>query len=305
MSFISRRIISKNSNQFNWNIAELPLNTNVTSVTFGEEKFVATGSGALYSDDGINWTETTFPATNSAAAVAFGQGKFVAVCGDGSAAYSDDGIIWTQTIPPNQYPKYSIAASPARFVCSPIALVGESRIIYSNNGINWQNGSLLPEYYWNSVSYANGLFFAVGRRRSPSPIGNIIAYSSNGINWSTTELTSPSEDIEYSLKAVAYGNGKFVTIGSRSNDSISLISNDGINWSSPNYLPQNGVDDYSDIIYANGMFVTYGQVGFTYSIDGINFFPNPLPLSRAWKSITYGKNRFVLVGGGSKSLYTS
>jgi len=70
-----------------------------TSITFGNNKFVAIQSGAglrsAYSFDGVNWYQSLI--YMSATNISYGQGIFVAVNSNGSLAYvSEHGIYWKQ-----------------------------------------------------------------------------------------------------------------------------------------------------------------------------------------------------------------
>jgi hypothetical protein len=90
------------------------------------------------------------------------------------------------------------------------------------------------------------------------------------------------------LRAVAYGNGKFVAVGSGQ----VLTSVDGISWSSK---IQSGTfaDYYTGVTYGNGMFIAMSSGGLATSADGISWLPrNTLNVARA----VYGGDSFVAVG---------
>lgn len=221
-------------NGLNWNTASMPSSNKWTSVAFGNGKFVAVSGDfsqvsnvAAYSTDGINWNASTLPATDEWTRVVYGGNVFVA-CNDSiPAAYSTDGINWTST------PLYSTGGADANKLAygngifvgiSGNASTYDNRVTYSNNGINWNVITALPQSLeWGDIAYGTirgvGYFFAVGKNRSTGTGTSVAAYSIDGINW--TQVTLPyiaTWDLAF------YGNNKFFTYsGSGSAPSNSII----------------------------------------------------------------------------------
>ncbi len=100
---------------------------------------------------------------------------------------------------------------------------------------------------------------------------------------------------------IAYGDGKFVAVATSSNRQI--YSEDGITWLlSNNPFPL--TSGRHDIIYGGDKFVVvcWGMTDVAYSQDGISWETSTLPTSNGFRSVAYGNGKFVAVGiGGSIS----
>ena len=202
-----------------------------SGVTFGNGIFVTYGSGrTLASSDGINWVSSTPGITKK---IAYGSGQFVAYGGSGNVVTSSDGVTWTRTAATGAT---SGLGDMYFWNDSFVSVNGSSSILTSKDGIDWTaktvNMPLSGIAYGNNQyvgynshivesssdgitwtsrtttsgdlfggSYAGNLFFVVGR------YGEIDA-SADGINW-TWIVWDPL----YLLRAVAYGNGKYVIAG--------------------------------------------------------------------------------------------
>ena len=71
-----------------------------------------------------------------------------------------------------------------------------------------------------------------------------------------------------SWNAIAYGNGKYVAVGS---SGYVTTSTDGINWTTPKQIAGSSYT-WNGIIYANGKFVACGQYSYiAVSTDGTNW----------------------------------
>ena len=179
--------------------------------------------------------------------------------------------------------------SNGKFVAVP-ATTGH--VIYSNDGINWEEASVPSSKQLYYITYGNGIFVAIGYANST------VVYSDDGINWSAGVIPL---DL---WSAIAYGNGRFVTTTS-GNSSHAAYSDDGVNWTR-NTLPFSG--NWYDVIYGNEKFVAFssGSKKYAYSDDGINWVQNTLPSSVSRNSATYGNGMFVAIGGGLtvKPLYS-
>lgn len=138
---------------------------------------------------------------------------------------------------------------------------------------------------WLKIAYGNGMYVAVGA----NALDSNIAYSTNGINW------TPVDTIVYSIRAIAYGNGRFVAyaMGEHNNasnsDAYIGYSTNGINWT---FTKLGYYIDYekSDIIFAEGKFVACGKSKVVeYSTDGINWNSvTVVNYTMAYNKIIYG-----------------
>ena len=142
---------------------------------------------------------------------------------------SPDGIIWTSHAFPN--------GSGIPLLCHGgglIVAVGYGGEIHtSTNGQVWTS-RMTESYHLNDVTYANGLYVAVGESyyrhwynwswNSTNGPAQSILTSPDGMNW------TPRASLEGEHSSVAYGNGRFVTTG------LSTFV-DGLTWQLP---PTNG-----------------------------------------------------------------
>lgn len=192
-------------------------------------------SAAAYSTDGINWTQVTLPVTTNWQNLVYGGGKFVAFGGDAG----------------NNDPKCCI---------------------YSTDGIIWHIVSSLPDpgYFnsvplaWGSLCYGKGRFVAIawGYNAAQS-----VLCSTDGINWNKYTLPKKAN-----WGYVCYGNEKFVTASSASNDIA--YSTDGINWTLATIPSAASNANWNSLIFGNGVFVAYNFQRvhcILYSTDGINW----------------------------------
>ena len=111
------------------------------SVTYGNGKFVAvagsSGSGCMYSSDGITWTIASIFA-NDWRSVTYGDGKFVAVAANAAmqpaVAYSVDGITWSSTAATEVADWSSVAYGDNKFVS--VNENGTNRAMYTPTSID-------------------------------------------------------------------------------------------------------------------------------------------------------------------------
>jgi hypothetical protein len=102
------------------------------------------------------------------------------------------------------------------------------------------------------------------------------------------------------LRAVVYGNGKFVAVGRYGKI---LTSTDGITWTARN----SGIThDFCAVTYGNGIFVAVGEEDtILSSSDGISWTVRRADLSGNYLyGATYGNGLFVVVGSSSQ-IFTS
>jgi hypothetical protein len=198
--------------------------------------------------------------------IAYGGGKWVAVSNNttsgGKIAYSTDGTSWT-------------AVTDTTF----------------------RNASIY------AIAYGNGTFVAVGQ-------SGRMATSTDGVTWTAVTYTSSTfwqyysgsenKQVTASIYGIAYGNGKFVAVGSGggkmaySADATSWTALSTISTTFDNAISING------IAYGNGMFVAVGSSGkMAYSTDGASWtavsnstFGNTIDIG----AIAYGNGKFVAVG---------
>ena len=239
--------------------AVLPTSAEWSSVTFGNNRFVAVANNsniAAYSDDGITWTQTTLPVSTKWRSVTFGNNRFVAVANSSNiAAYSDDGITWAQTTLPGSAIWYSVTFGNNRFVAVPL---NHNIAIYSDDGITWAQTTLPASVGWHTVTFGNNRFVVVANN------SNTAAYSDDGITWIRADLP-----VSANWTSVTFGNNRFVAIAYNSN--IAAYSDDGITWAQTT-LP--GSANWTSVTFGNNRFIAVSKNSTVavYSDDGINWY---------------------------------
>lgn len=214
------------------------------AVAYGGGKFVVTGNGdAGYStDNGGTWTASSSFPNGQWANVCHGDGKFVAVDSYRSKAmYSSDGNVWTEVSIPGNHGWYGVTYGNGKFVA-----VGDRYVAYSADAISWlslsvETPSSVP--FLRSIAFGGGMFVAV------DSAGKTV-HSVDAQNW--TEVATP-----YSLnfKGIAYGNGKFIAVGSEQysgSTAVSVCSADAETWEAMT-MPTSSI--WSAIAYGGGSFV--------------------------------------------------
>ena len=183
-------------------------------VAYGNGTFVAVASTtrtqdatnyAAYSTDGVTWVKTTFPDVSKYRLnLIFADGKFVVVTGS-TTYFSTDGITWTASANSGAASTRMLAYGKGLYV----QIMRKSQygtgsvVLYSTDAITWERGQELTGTFNSDadLAYGGDTFVAM------SPSGQV-AYSQDGVTWSEVEI--PIKSIE----SVAYGDGKFVGVGS-------------------------------------------------------------------------------------------
>ena len=258
-----------------------------------EERFVAVGENgySYYSLDGETWNLTTNNTSNTSAdfvKVLYCKNKYFILTEQGVIYVSEDNgesLIEYSTINLDIGNFVSIAYGLNKFV----AITGKGGSCYSEDGINWTEGSgLASGGAFSAMIFGNNKFIAVG--------GNSrIYYSEDGITW-IKALSSGD-----ALYDITYGNKTFVAVGYGS----CYYSLDGVSWTKISSLTSN----MSAIGYGNGKFIirsTATTNKFYYSEDGINWTEATSSTfgGKITKSIAYGLDRFVAVGLDGVSCYS-
>jgi len=232
-------------------------------------------------------------------AIAYGNGKYVAVGNKfdwdnlfgpsvGYIATSTDGEIWALTSH-DGVDLYAIAYGNSKFVAvgsNGCAFVSADNGEWNRSVVWSTRGASTVRDYMNDVAYGNAIFVAVGYG---------IHYSYDGKSWSAGASSNPGYIYKKSWEAVAYGNNKFVVIGS---DGYISNSSNGRQWTTQ----QQGYTNLPNkaIAYGNGKFVAVGDDGYTsVSIDGTTWTAPKQIGTNKWLDVIYSNDRFIAVGGTS------
>lgn len=128
-------------------------------------------------------------------------------------------------------------------------------------------------------------------------------YSSGGSSepseWIKTYLIDETthDKIYCKTESIAYGNGKFVIVGSIGNTKKHkiLTSDDGINWTVVVEFDSSIDEPKSVICYNGSIFTIFTNTAKSfYSMDGINWNENTLDISIEPLDIAYGNGKFIV-----------
>lgn len=199
---------------------------NWKGLAYGNSLFVAVGTSGICetSPDGTTWTTRTIQSENWNAVI-YAGGQFVAVGGSDAVSTSPDGITWTaRTGGGGSDGWVCIAYGNGRYVAlNGIASV--HRAIISNNGEDWDLIEVPQTAHWKGVTYANGVFVAVGDLIE-SGDDQLTMYSYDGINWEHTTVPGSSRD----WNAIVFGD-EFVAVrgsaGTTSGQAVMTSTNGG------------------------------------------------------------------------------
>ncbi len=272
-------------------------------LTYANGQFVTGGYGGIFqtSPDGGTWTQhSSFSNDFSAMGAAYGNGLYV-FPGYRGFATSTNGRQWTYLDTANNSWLWDIVFAEGRFVAVGTSSVylneSDGIALTSSNGIHWEQHTLLPRALFRGVAYGDGYFVASGHRLDGPEA--LTAVSTNGIHWRIT--TNPPPIRAY---RITYGEGKFVALG----DGIEVLesrslTNDVLPWKqSTTRLRLLGADspvELHTISYVEGQFIAVGSSGaFLISPDGTNWARKPFPLHGTSLSVSAGRDRFVVGGGG-------
>ena len=164
-------------------------------------------------------------------------------------------------------------------------LAAHGGILSSSDGVNWTirpisaSPNTVPPQI-NEVRYLNGSFIAVNANGS-------VFHSSDGVSWTSMFLAEA-----FSLKSIAYGNGRYVIVGYGSR----IYSATSVNgeWTRQDPRTQSSREIHR-VIYANGIFVAVGSSYLATSPDGITW-TNVSESFGTFQDIAYGAGLFVAVG---------
>jgi hypothetical protein len=224
-----------------------------TKVYYANTKWVAASSAGLhYSSDGITWTLCTGGTTENFADLVYGNGSaggvWVAVTADDDAWKSTDGITFSAlSVSATGFESANFGNGIFQLGC-----IGTG-IIYSTDGTNFENSSLLSLSVFSIVYYSDlSLWFAA------TSAG--IYSSPNGITWTVTSQSTGS------FNGFAK-NGD--TIIAYSTAGIKYSTDNGATWTASTGAGASGT--VLTAIYNNGLFLAGKSTGLLQSDDGVEW----------------------------------
>ncbi|GGC91171.1 hypothetical protein GCM10011396_43050 [Undibacterium terreum] len=247
---------------------------------------VDNGSSIVSSTDTLNWTLAT-PLLPEGGTTFSANEHFFQVAPN-KIAVSTDGLRWTASMVPGADNISAIVYADQHYTA-----IGNLATFSSPDGLAWtrHDNTLLQSPA--GMVYAQGKYVAF-TRVSIFTHGTKILTSTDGISWNKA-FDDPTKDIY----AIAFGNGRFVTVGSDAATSLSWIMNstDGVNWVT-NSQTTPKLNIAWDISFGNGVFVANSYGNIYTSPDGANWTARSIQLlpGSSLFNVSYGGGQFIASG---------
>ncbi|MEK3985057.1 S-layer homology domain-containing protein [Paenibacillus sp. FSL K6-3166] len=267
----------------------------------GDGNYIAVSSGeygSIYkSNSSAVWNDVTSSKLPGMNAVTYGAGKFIAVTNkenynlNAKVVTSTNGDTWTVTDSGVQDNLSGVAFGANQYVA-----VSDYGGIYSSvNGNAWTERFKNGDYAFNTVTYLNNQFVALGMNYNPStyePDNVVIAKSSDGVQWGTPlEIGFPNT----SLKGIAYDGRAYILVGedTLSQQAVILTTEDLVTFTKGTI----SADALNNISFGNGSFLAVGLKGELFSsADGSTWTQETSDLTSNLNGIIYDGNNFKVVG---------
>lgn len=266
---------------FIWQSAGTLQNYSGVTVTYGQGKFLSSGSGGSFmtSTNGAAWANPGAALAMSVEALHYANGNFLAVGGGGKIAVSPNGTNWQE---------FNFSAAPtlqsvASLKNKWVAVGDGGSMVGSDGGTNWYPLSAGITNSLFAVTSSSNLFVAVGGN------GRIVS-SPDRTNW--VSQISPTVQ---SLAGVSLCDSQFVAVG---NAGTLLTSTDGTNWLA---RTSNTTQPLKDVACRAGLSVAVGYGGtIVTSTNGTNWTSATISVLNDLESVTCGVGKFVAVGGSGR-----
>ena len=321
-------IMAYSTDGISWTLGNMPSNQRWSSVCYGNGKYVAVAGSInssifAYSTDGISWTEGTMPSNQSWQEVCYGNDKFVAVSFTGKMAYSTDGINWSESTMPDKN-WYSVCYGNGKYV----AVGTNTDFSYAFTISDFRDGLRLFSTTLSSMDFSNIL----NKPDTLSGYGITDGVLSSDLDEYRTKIEA-LQNLEfvpegYDVASVG-SNDLYLAVQKRVDSStemsidsslFDIVLNDpgqetvskfamlndekksGIkNLSLVNHIVHNL---WSCIYYADGKYIIVARESniMAYSTDGISWTEGNMPVIQNWRSVCYGNDKFVAIGGDSTTI---
>jgi hypothetical protein len=235
-----------------WSLQDSGSNRGLTSVAYGNNLFIATGSlgNAISSDDGVTWS--AMPSLGTGFKIAFGGGVFIAFA-SGSAFWSTDGGTWTACVGFSCTDSFTYLAYGNGTWCAAERIAG-GILQTSTDGQTWTSQTRPVFMQFSAMSFGNGMFLGIGHAGARPGV------SIDGITWTQR---SPAFNIQTGY--VAFGGGQWVAIQGEASPGQSWTStDDGSTWD----LHSRPVVDVRSLVFAGSVALSLHNAGTLRSTDG-------------------------------------
>jgi uncharacterized delta-60 repeat protein len=284
-------VIASTDGGVSWALAPLggtpAATSNLSSVTFGNGKFIAAGTGFFTSTNGTTWSSSNNFALNSGATMTSG------VYADGRFVFGGfGGAVWTSAS--GDAGTWSLQNSALTLSVQDFAYGNGRYVGVASNGaiVTWNSDGTSPLLQLQAagnastlrrVIHAHGLFVAVGDS------GRILA-SVDGATWVNRTFGTAA------YTALTYGNNLFVAAGA---NGAYATSPDGLNWSAGTGTI--GTANVTSLAFGLDRFAAVNGSGqiFTSSTGTSDWTPQVSPTTEALSRIIASPAGFVAVGNAS------
>lgn len=291
---VCQPVFAENTGLFDWKSNDMFVSGTYSSVTFGNNIFVAVGHGGMIktSQDGANWIFRASGTTSWLRRVYWNGSLFVAVGYSYSAntnkpitgiATSNDGVNWkaTELETANDIRLSGIAWDENRFLA-----VGQGGVCTSYDGIKWNTSN--KDGGFEDVVWANGKFTAVGynyRISATSGSKSKIVNSTDGIIWTPVDTT-----ISNTLNRIIWTGNQYIAVG---RNGYIVTSSDGNTWTQS----ISGADfELSDIAFNGKIFLAGGwDSQLLFSKDAVHWEQIAVDIQRVY-GIAWGNGKCVITG---------
>jgi len=270
----SQGTVFTSSDGFSWSdVTSVATGTRtLTTATYGPQGFVVAGYGGdLYtSPDGLIWSTASSGVSRTLNKVVYGHGRYVVVGDDGTHLTSVDAVNWVNTDTGSR-DFNDVTVTNDGF----IAVGSLSTVSSSTDGESWEDIriSSSTSRFYNVVSAGDAIF-----AYDASRIFTLGDYAPGSMAVTSPPLQVQDRASTFGAYDMAYGNGRFVTVGGgwRSGSSGGskpqvMVSVDGKQWRMNYDIPY----ATSAILFRNGRFITVsnqsGTITFLYSLDGLTW----------------------------------
>lgn len=291
------------------------------ALAYGNNTYVALGTSAMVSSDGVTWTQASGISNSLMGYVIFADNKFVAVGYDATdysalIEYSADGHTWTEATGPMpgglfaDLLSYQLAWNGSVFVATGQNLYGSCNCDYgvvltSADGINWtQQTPVTSASFLNAPIALGNTFYTFGMSDTDSSIFEVYS-STDGVTWiqgQTVSANFDAQDIAEFGHSVIWTGTKFVAVDGFITPSI-YTSTDYTNWTDTSLATSVTATDLLDVIYADNQFVAVGgkssntNWAILTSPNGVDWKKvGTNSVGSSLSGIAFGNSEYVAVG---------
>lgn len=207
------------------------------------------GNYLTTSFDGENWTEVPVTVeTQYITDIVYFKNRFILSSKSVGIMIANDGYInWTGVsgVPAGNY---KLAVSPNRIIAVKSNEYA-NQFYYTDDGVNWESGTLLGNNYYQDIAYGKGKFVITTGTTSYSR--DTVLYSEDGgVNWNTSTMPSSG-----GWTNVIYDEttGLFISVDGMASSDAGAYSEDGVNWTK--FTRPQGVINRYGLTSGNGVVV--------------------------------------------------